>query len=43
MTDEVLGTCKEEMERTIGAFKKELSHVRTGRANVALLDGVLAP
>jgi len=41
MTDEVLGTCKEEMERTIGAFKKELSHVRTGRANVALLDGVM--
>jgi len=40
MTDEVLGTCKEEMERTIGAFKKELSHVRTGRANVALLDGI---
>jgi ribosome recycling factor len=41
MTDEVLGTCKEEMERTIGAFKKELSHVRTGRANVALLDGIV--
>jgi ribosome recycling factor len=41
MTDEVLGTCKEEMERTIGAFKKELSHVRTGRANVALLDGIM--
>ena len=41
MTDEVLGTCKEEMERTISAFKKELSHVRTGRANVALLDGIM--
>ena len=41
MTDEVLGTCKEEMERTIGAFKKELSHVRTGRANTALLDGIM--
>jgi ribosome recycling factor len=41
MTDEVLGTCNEEMARTIGAFKKELSHVRTGRANVALLDGIM--
>src|SRR5262249_16087256 len=41
MTDEGLGTCKEEMVRTISAFKKELSHVRTGRANVALLDGIM--
>jgi ribosome recycling factor len=40
MTDEVLATCKEEMEKTIGAFKRELSHVRTGRANTALLDGI---
>jgi ribosome recycling factor len=40
MTDEVLGTCKEEMERTVGAFKRELSHVRTGRANTTLLDGL---
>ena len=41
MTDEVLGTAKAEMEQTIAAFKKELSHVRTGRANVALLDGIM--
>jgi ribosome recycling factor len=40
MSDEVLGTCKEEMERTVGAFKRELSHVRTGRANTTLLDGI---
>jgi ribosome recycling factor len=40
MTDEVLGTCKEEMERTVEAFKRELSHVRTGRANTSLLDGL---
>jgi ribosome recycling factor len=41
MTDEVLGTAKAEMEQTISAFKKELSHVRTGRANIALLDGIM--
>jgi len=41
MTDEVLGTAKAEMEQTLAAFKKELSHVRTGRANVALLDGIM--
>jgi ribosome recycling factor len=41
MTDEVLGTAKQEMEQTLVAFKKELSHVRTGRANIALLDGIV--
>lgn len=41
MTDEVLETCKQEMDRTVQAFKKELSHVRTGRANTALLDSIM--
>jgi len=41
MTDDVLSTCRQEMDKTIGAFKKELSHVRTGRANTALLDGIM--
>jgi ribosome recycling factor len=41
MTDEVLATCRQDMEKTITAFKKELSHVRTGRANTALLDGIM--
>jgi len=41
MTEDVLASCKQEMEQTIGAFKKELSHVRTGRANTALLDGIM--
>jgi ribosome recycling factor len=41
MTDDVLASCKQEMEQTIGAFRKELSHVRTGRANTALLDGIM--
>jgi ribosome recycling factor len=41
MTNEVLDSCKQEMERTVAAFKKELSHVRTGRANTALLDSIM--
>jgi ribosome recycling factor len=41
MTDEVLKTCRDEMEHTATAFKRELSHVRTGRANTALLDGLM--
>jgi ribosome recycling factor len=41
MTNEVLESCKQEMERTVAAFKKELSHVRTGRANTALLDSIM--
>lgn len=40
MTAEVLGNAKQEMEQTVNAFKKELSHVRTGRASTALLEGI---
>jgi ribosome recycling factor len=40
MTGEVLEGCRQEMDRTVGAFKKELSHVRTGRASTALLEGI---
>ena len=43
MNDEVLASCRQDMEKTIGAFKKELSHVRTGRANTALLDSIMDP
>ncbi len=41
MTDEVLSSCRQDMEKTIVAFRKELSHVRSGRANTALLDGIV--
>jgi ribosome recycling factor len=37
---EVLDTGKQDMEKAIAAFRKELSHVRTGRASTALLEGV---
>jgi ribosome recycling factor len=37
---EVLESTKQDMERTLAAFRKELSHVRTGRAHTTLLEGV---
>jgi len=37
---EVLESTRQDMEKTIAAFKKELSHVRTGRASTALLEGI---
>ena len=40
MTAEVLESLKTELEKTHAALKKELSHVRTGRASTALLEGV---
>ena len=40
MTDDVIKNCRQEMDATIKALQKELSHVRTGRATTALLDGI---
>ena len=37
---EVLESSKQDMEKTLAAFRKELSHVRTGRAHTALLEGI---
>jgi len=41
MNNEVLEATKKEMDATVAAFKKELGHVRTGRATTQLLDGVM--
>lgn len=41
MTNEVIETAKQEMDATVLAFKKDLGHVRTGRASVHLLDGLM--
>jgi ribosome recycling factor len=38
---EALDSAKSKMEKTIASLKKELSHVRAGRANPQLLDGIL--
>ena len=37
----VLDDCKQEMEQTIGAFKRDLARLRTSRATTALLDGII--
>jgi ribosome recycling factor len=43
MTDqEVLDDLKKEMEKTVAAFRKELTRTRTGRATTALLEGIQA-
>ena len=33
MTNEVLESARQEMDKTIQTFKKDLTHVRTGRAS----------
>ncbi len=40
MASEYVKEAKNKMEKTIELFKKELSHMRTGRATPALLDGI---
>ena len=38
--DNVLKDAKNRMEKAVAALEKEFSHLRTGRASVALLDGL---
>ena len=40
MTDEVIDDLRKEMERTVGALRKDLLRTRTGRASTALLEGI---
>ena len=40
MIEETIESMKKGMEKAIQAFSKELARVRTGRANLALLDGI---
>lgn len=40
MIDEILLDAEERMEKSIERFKEELSHIRTGKANVSLLSGI---
>lgn len=37
---EALETAKSKMEKSLAALKKELTHIRAGRANPQLLDGI---
>ena len=43
MVQQMVGAAKPKMEAALGHFTDELKTVRTGRANAAMLDGVLVP
>lgn len=40
MLDQINSEAESQMEKAIEALKKHLSHIRAGRANVAMVDGV---
>lgn len=40
MVDDVLSEAEDGMQRAIQAFERELAKIRTGRANLSLLDGI---
>jgi len=40
VVDDILKECEDGMKRAMDAFQRDLSRVRTGRANLSLLDGV---
>lgn len=40
MIDDITADTEDGMQKAIEAFKRELSKVRTGRANLSLLDGI---
>ena len=40
MTEDVLTSAKQDMEKTLTALRRELSHLRTGRASTAILEGI---
>jgi len=39
--NEVILETSDKMEKSVDAFKKELSKIRTGRASLAILDGIM--
>ncbi len=40
MSSEVIDELKKKMEGSVDAYKRELTKIRTGRASLALLDGI---
>ena len=40
MTSEVIMEMAEKMDKSLEAFKQELTKIRTGRASLSLLDGI---
>jgi ribosome recycling factor len=43
MLDEILEDAQDSMTKAVEAFKRDLAKVRTGRANLTMLDGVRVP
>jgi ribosome recycling factor len=41
MIDDIIGEMKEGMSKSVDAFQKDLRRIRTGRASLALLDGIM--
>jgi ribosome recycling factor len=37
----IIDDCRQEMEQTVGAFKRDLARLRTSRASTALLEGII--
>ena len=40
MVNDVLKDLQDSFDKAIDSFKRDLGKVRTGRANIAMLDGV---
>lgn len=40
MIEDVVTDCRQEMDNGVDAFKRALSKIRTGRANLSILDGI---
>ena len=40
MAHKAVNEAKSKMEKSLDAFRQELSHIRTGRASIGLLDGI---
>lgn len=40
MTEAIMKSCEESMQKRISAFDKDLTKLRTGRASVAIFDGI---
>ena len=40
MIDEILLDSEERMEKSINKYREDLMHIRTGKANVSLLNGI---
>lgn len=40
MIKDIVADCKEEMNKAVEAFRRDLSKIRTGRASLSMLDGI---